>query len=117
MRDTTPGAGRTPRMALLERRKQYLSAKIAAQRGRLAEDFDAFRGPLQAFEVARGVGERLRRHGPVIGMVAAALGFGAMRGGLFSKSVKAIRLANRTTKWWALARVALQILRARRAGA
>src|SRR4051812_8756908 len=98
-----------PRNALLERRKQYLSARIAAQRNQLGTELEAFRGPLHAFEVARGVGETLRRHAPLIGGVAAVLGFGAMRGGLISKSFRAFRMASRTTRWLGVARVALQI--------
>ena len=98
-----------PRSALLERRKQYLSAKIAAQRNQLGVELDAFRGPLRAFEVARAVGEMIRRNAPLIGGVAAVLGFGAMRGGVVSKSFRAFRLATRTTRWLGVARVALQI--------
>src|SRR3954454_4013676 len=98
-----------PKEALLERRRQYLSAKIAAQRSQLAWELSAFQGPLHAFEVARGVGERIRRHAPVFGMAAAALGFALMRGGLFSKTLRTVRLASKTTRWLGIARVALQI--------
>jgi hypothetical protein len=103
------------RSALLERRKQYLSAKISAQRNQLGAQLEGFRGPLHAFEVARGVGEAMRRHAPLIGGVAALLGFGAMRGGLVSKSFRAFRLATRTTRWLGVARVALQIAQRMRA--
>jgi hypothetical protein len=100
-----------PREALLERRKQYLRAKIAAQRSQLAWELDAFRGPLRAFEVARSFGEKLRRNAPLVGAIAAFLGFAVMRGGVFSRAVRTLRIANKTTRWLAIARVGLQFVR------
>jgi hypothetical protein len=100
-----------PREALLERRKQYLKARIAAQRSQLAWELGAFQGPLRAFEIARGVGEKLRRHAPMVGAVAAFLGFTVMRGGVVSKAVRTVRIANKTTRWLAVARIGLQLMR------
>ena len=98
-----------PREVLLERRKQYLSAKIAAQRAQLEQHMGAFRGPLQAFEVARGVGEQLRRHAPLVGGIAATAGFFLMRGGMVSKTVRTVQLANKTARWWGVVRLGLQL--------
>jgi hypothetical protein len=98
-----------PREALLERRKQYLVAKIAAQRAQLGYELGAFSGPLHAFEVARGVGESIRRHAPLVGGAAAVAAFFLMRGGVVSKTFRTVRLANKTARWWAFVRLGLQL--------
>lgn len=106
-----------PKEALLERRRQYLSAKIAAQRSQLAWELGAFQGPLHAFEVARGVGERIRRNAPALGMVAAVLGFALMRGGVFSKTLRTARFATKAARWLGMLRVVLQVTHRMRATA
>lgn len=93
------------RWVVLQRRKQYLAARIAAQRSQLEWQLGAFRRPLQAFEAARGVGETLRRNAKLAGVIAACAGFMLMRGGLFSKASRALQLANKTMRWWVLARL------------
>jgi hypothetical protein len=98
-----------PREALLERRRQYLQAKIAAQRAQLAWQLSEFERPLHAFEVARNVGEKIRRHAPMVGMAAAMLGFSFMRGGIFRKTFRTVQIAQKTTRWWAVARLGLQL--------
>jgi hypothetical protein len=98
-----------PREAVLERRKQYLVAKIAAQRAQLGYELGAFRGPLHAFEVARGVGESVRRHAPLAGGIVATVGFFLMRGGLVSRTFRTVQLANKTARWWAVVRLGLQL--------
>jgi hypothetical protein len=97
-----------PREALLERRKQYLKAKIAAQRAQLEWQLGAFRAPMQAFEAARGIGESLRRHAPLVGVTAAALGMLVMRGNLLSKTLRTVSFANKATRWWAVIRLGMQ---------
>jgi hypothetical protein len=104
-----------PREALLERRRQYLQAKIAAQRSQLAWQVGAFERPLHAFEVARHLGEKLREHAPLVGMAAAVLGFSMMRGGIFRKTFRTVQLAQKTTRWWALAKLAMQVTQRLRA--
>jgi len=102
-----------PRQAVLERRRQVLHARIAAQRSILAQELNALRGPLHAFEVARSVGEAIRRHAVLISAVAAVAGFIVMRGGLFSKTLRTIRLAQRTTSWLGIAKMAVRLVRRR----
>ena len=102
-----------PREAVLERRRQVLHARIAAQRVQLAEQLDALRAPLRAFEVARSVGESIRRHARLIGVAAACAAFLAMRGNTVSKTTRTIRLAQRTTSWLGLTKFALRLLHRR----
>jgi len=102
-----------PKEAVLERRRLALHAKIAAQRDHFAEQLEVFRGPLRAFELARGFGERIRRHAPVIGAVAAGAGVVLMRGGILSKATGALRLVRRTTTWWGFAKLALRVIQRR----
>ena len=101
------------RQAMLERRRQVLHARIAAQRSLLAQELNALRGPLRAFEVARGVGAAIRRHAAFITAVAAIAGFLVMRGGLFSKTLRTIRVARRTASWLGIARTALRLVQRR----
>ena len=96
---TEIGSGDVAREVVLERRKQYLQAKIAAQRAQLEWHLDAFRGPLRAFEIARGVGESLRRNAPAVGMGVGALGLLLMRGGLVSKTLRTVILAQKAMRW------------------
>ena len=102
-----------PKEALLERRRLELHAKIAAQREHFAGQVEIFRGPLRAFEVARGFGERIRRHAPIIGAIAAGAGLVLMRGGILSKAMGTLRLVRRTTTWWGIARLALRLMQRR----
>lgn len=94
-----------PGQAALERRRQTLVARIGAQRLQLEWQLDAFRRPLRAFELARALGETLRRNAKLAGALAACAGFLLMRSGVFSKALRILRLANTTTRWWLLARL------------
>jgi hypothetical protein len=96
---------------LLRRRKRLLTAKIALQRVQLERELGALRGPLQAFAVARGVGEALMRHAGLVGIVAAFAGILLLRGGLLARARRALHFAARTARWWVLARLGWQRLR------
>ena len=102
-----------PKEAVLERRRLALHAKIAAQREHFAEQLEIFRGPLHTFEVARGFGERIRRHAPIIGAVATGAGLVLMRGGILSKAMSTMRLVRRTTTWWGVGKLALRLMQRR----
>lgn len=100
-----------PGRVALERRRQILVARIGAQRLQLEWQLDAFRRPLQAFELARALGETLRRNAKLAGTIAVCAGFLLMRSGLFSKALRILRLANTTTRWWVLARLGWHLVR------
>ncbi len=102
-----------PRDAVLERRRQVLHARIAAQRVQLAEQLYALRAPLHAFEVARGVGEQIRRHARLIGVAAACAAFLLMRGGRVSRTIRTLRLVQRTASLLGLAKLALRLVQRR----
>ena len=106
----------TPHQAVLARRKQALHQRIAMQRGLLAAELDAFRAPLRAFEVARRMGEQLRRHAPLIGGVVAGAAFVFMRGGALNRAVRTVRLAQRTTSLLGIAKIALRLMQGRPLG-
>lgn len=95
----------------LRHRRLALSARIAAQRAQLTRELGALRGPLQVFEVARGVGDMLARHVWLTGVVAAGAGILLLRGGMLARARRALQLAGRTARWWMLARVGWQRLR------
>jgi hypothetical protein len=98
-----------PKEAVLESRKQYLKARIAAQRTHLAWQMGAVEAPLHAFEVARGVGATLRRYAPLIGGATAILSVVLVRGGVVRKGLRVMKLANMTTRWMALARIGMRL--------
>ncbi len=102
-----------PRQAVLERRRQMLHARIAAQRSQLAEEMQALRGPLHVFEVARSIGERVRRYAPVIAGITVASAFVLTRGGALNRAMRTIRLAQRSTSVLEVAKLALRLLQHR----
>jgi hypothetical protein len=102
-----------PHQAVLERRRQLLHARIAVQREQLAHCVDSFRGPLRAFEVAREMGEGIRRHAPAIGTLVLVGGVLFMRGGMFARTARAVRLFRRMTSWFGMARWALRAVQRR----
>ncbi len=106
----------TPRQVVLARRKQALHERIAMQRNLLVAELDAFRGPMRAFEVARRIGEQLRRYAPLIGGVAAGAAFVLMRGGAVERAVRTVRLARRATSLIGVARIALRLIQGRPLG-
>ena len=106
----------TPYQSVLARRKQALHERIAMQRGLLAQELDAFRGPMRAFEVARRVGEQIRRYAPLIGGVAVGTAFVLMRGGALNRAVRTIRLARRASSILGIARIAMRLMQGRPLG-
>jgi len=100
-----------PGQAALAHRKQYLAAKIAAQRSQFEADLGAFRGPPLAFAVARGFGEVLRRNALPALAFALAAGFVLTRGRLFAKGLRALQLVNKTARWWVFARLGWRFFR------
>jgi hypothetical protein len=105
------GCGEAARRSV-ERRRQVLHARSRPS-VQLRSNRIAFRAPLHAFEVARGVGERIRRHARLIGVAAACAAFLIMRGGTVSKTIRTLRLAYRTTRWMGLAKLALRLVQRR----
>ncbi len=105
-----------PYRTILAARKQALHERIAMQRGLLAEELYAIRGPMRAFEVARRVGEQIRRYAPLIGGVAAGTAFVLMRGGALSRTVRTVRLARRASSILGIAKIAMRLLQGRRLG-
>ncbi len=100
-----------PRSVVLDLRKQSLVEKIAAQRSRLEWQLDAIRRPLQVIDVALGLGATLRRNAKFAGVIAIGAGFMLMRGGLFPKVLRTLRLANAAARWWILGRLGWQLVR------
>ncbi|MEO8717063.1 MAG: hypothetical protein ABI423_02450 [Burkholderiales bacterium] len=95
----------------LRRHRYALAAKIAAQRLRLERELGDLRGPLLAFEVARGLGEALRRHAALAALIATGAALLLFRGGLLARARHALRLAARAVRWWMLARLGWRRLR------
>ena len=100
-----------------EDRKAELVARIAAQRSELEWRIGAFRKPMQAFELARSLGESVRSHAK---LVSAAIVFGGLvliRGKLVSKVRRSVQIARSSSRWWVLARMGWQLVRRRRGAA
>lgn len=95
----------------LRHRRLALSANIAAQRELFARELGALRGPLHAFEVARGFGDVLARHVWLTGVVAACAGFLLLHGGMLARARRVLELAGKAARWWMLARVGWHRLR------
>jgi hypothetical protein len=95
----------------LRHRRLALSARIAAQREQFTRELGDLRGPLQVFEVARGIGDVLARHVWLTGVVTACAGFLLLRGGMLARARRALELAGRAARWWMLARVGWHRLR------
>jgi hypothetical protein len=105
----------SPGQAVLERRKQLLVARIAAQRSQLEWQLGAFRRPLQAFELARRFGGTVRRNAKLSATVAVCAAFILMRSGLFSKALQTLQLARSVTRWWVIGQLGWQLARRWRA--
>lgn len=96
---------------IIDARKRLLRQRIEAQRSTLQGQVEGFRRPLQAFELARRGGEVVRRHATASALIAATAGVVLMRGGVLSKTLRLVQLANTTTRWWVIGRVAMQLAR------
>jgi len=97
-----------------EDRKSQLVARIAEQRSELEWQIGAFRKPMQAFELARSVGESLRSHAKLVSAAAVFAGLVLMRGKLVSKVRRSLQIARSGSRWWVLARMGWQLVRRRR---
>lgn len=88
----------------LAARRESLQLRIAAQRTELERQLLAWRGPIQAFEVARRAGERLRSQATALIGIAGAL-LVLSRGRIVAKVFLALRWARFAAKWWAFGRM------------
>jgi hypothetical protein len=91
-----------------------LRARIARQRVQLASQLGALEGPLQVLEGARALLKKLPGRFLLV-LVAACAGFAAI--GLLPGARRAAQLASKAARWWAIARVGLQLVRTWRASA
>lgn len=100
-----------------EDRKAELAARIAAQRSELEFRITALRKPLQAFGLARSLGQSLRSHAKLFSAAVVFAGLVLMRGKLVSKVGRSVQLARSKSPWYVLAKLAWQMLRRRRSAA
>jgi hypothetical protein len=92
------------RSAELAERRERLLLRIAAQRADLERQLLVWRGPIQAFDVARQAGQRLRKQATVAVAVIGAL-MVLTRGRGVGKVFVVLRLARFAAKWWAFGRM------------
>lgn len=97
-----------------EDRVSRLVARIVEQRSQLEWQIGALRKPMQAFELARSLGESLRSHARLVSAAAVFAGLLLMRGKLASRVRRSVQIARSGSRWWVLARLGWQVLRRRR---